>query len=161
MEELNERIKSERIRIGLLQQELADRLKVSKQTVSHWETGQRTPDALTIRELANIFDVTTDYLLCRTANHNEKTNLNNIDSLTPELKKLLENAKDLPSDTVDSVTSMIKNLNKNYKLLNSKIDGKSLNYVLDTNIKPDGLTPEEEVLMHKLISKLEEIRNKD
>jgi Predicted transcriptional regulators len=160
VDKLNERIKSERIRIGILQQDLANMLKVSKQTVSHWETGQRTPDALTISELASVFNVTTDYLLCRTDNPNVISYSNTIDALAPELKVLLENAKGLPKDTVNSINNILNNLNKDYKLLKSIINGKTLNYILDTNIKPNGLTPEEELRMHELINELHEIDKK-
>lgn len=48
---------------GLSQEELADRVGVSRQAVSKWESGQSTPDLEKIIILSDIFGVTTDYIL--------------------------------------------------------------------------------------------------
>lgn len=45
------------------QEELAEKLGVSRQSVSKWESAASIPDINKIIELAKIFDVTTDYLL--------------------------------------------------------------------------------------------------
>ena len=45
------------------QANLAKRLGVSQTAVSQWETNKNYPDINTIKELAEIFSVTTDYLL--------------------------------------------------------------------------------------------------
>ena len=47
----------------MTQEELADRLKVSRQAVSRWETKTAMPDAANILALSRLFGVTTDYLL--------------------------------------------------------------------------------------------------
>ena len=47
----------------LPQEQLADMLNVSRQSVSKWENGQVIPDVEKIVELSKTFDVTTDYLL--------------------------------------------------------------------------------------------------
>ena len=48
---------------GLSQQDLADRLGVSRQAVSRWETGAVQPLADSVKSLAQVFQVSTDYLL--------------------------------------------------------------------------------------------------
>ena len=48
---------------GWSQEELADRMRVSRQSVSKWEAAQTTPDLERILMLSNLFGVTTDYLL--------------------------------------------------------------------------------------------------
>ena len=48
---------------GLSQGELADRIGVSRQAVSRWELGSTMPDAPNLVKLADLFEVTTDYLL--------------------------------------------------------------------------------------------------
>jgi len=48
---------------GLSQEELADKIGVSRQSVSKWESEQSIPDLDKIIILSDIFDVTTDYLL--------------------------------------------------------------------------------------------------
>ena len=48
---------------GLSQQDLADRLGVSRQAISRWETGAVQPLADSVKSLAQVFQVSTDYLL--------------------------------------------------------------------------------------------------
>lgn len=48
---------------ALSQEQLANQLGVSRQTVSKWEIGTATPDTVHIVQLSKLFSVTTDYLL--------------------------------------------------------------------------------------------------
>lgn len=48
---------------GWSQEELAEKMKVSRQAVSKWEAAQTTPDLEKMLQLSNLFGVTTDYLL--------------------------------------------------------------------------------------------------
>ncbi|MCI8646571.1 MAG: helix-turn-helix transcriptional regulator [Firmicutes bacterium] len=48
---------------GLTQEQLAEQLDISRQSVSKWESGQASPELEKIAALSAIFDVTTDYLL--------------------------------------------------------------------------------------------------
>lgn len=48
---------------GLSQEELAEKMNVSRQAVSKWESAQSVPDLNKIIALSEIFGVTTDYLL--------------------------------------------------------------------------------------------------
>lgn len=45
------------------QEELADKIGVSRQAVSKWESEQSTPDLDKIIVMSDLFEVTTDYLL--------------------------------------------------------------------------------------------------
>lgn len=47
----------------LTQEELAEKLNVSRQSVSKWESGQAVPELDKIVAMSAVFDVTTDYLL--------------------------------------------------------------------------------------------------
>ena len=47
----------------LTQEQLAEQLNVSRQSISKWESGQATPELEKIVVMSAIFDVTTDYLL--------------------------------------------------------------------------------------------------
>ncbi len=47
----------------LTQEQLAEKLDVSRQSVSKWESGQAVPELEKIVALSAIFNVTTDYLL--------------------------------------------------------------------------------------------------
>ena len=48
---------------GWTQEELAERMNVSRQAVSKWESGQTVPDLDKILQLSRLFGVSTDYLL--------------------------------------------------------------------------------------------------
>ena len=45
------------------QEELAEKLNVSRQAISRWEMATAQPDAVNVLQLSKIFNVTTDYLL--------------------------------------------------------------------------------------------------
>ena len=60
---LGTRIKELRKEFGLSQVELALRMEVTKQTISNWENENIQPSVDMLVGLANVFNVTTDYLL--------------------------------------------------------------------------------------------------
>ena len=60
---LGERIALARKKAGLSQEQLGDRLGVSRQAVSKWESGQTVPDAITIGRLCLALHVSADYVL--------------------------------------------------------------------------------------------------
>jgi transcriptional regulator with XRE-family HTH domain len=67
---LAERIRQLRTDRGLTQQELADTLGITQQAVGRWEKGLASPDTPTLPRLADLFGVSTDYLLGRTDKKN-------------------------------------------------------------------------------------------
>jgi len=60
---LSEKILALRTEQGLSQGDLAEKLEVSRQSVSKWETGQATPDLDKIIKMADLFGVTVDELV--------------------------------------------------------------------------------------------------
>ena len=56
-------IKEARTNADLTQEQLAEKLNVSRQAVSRWESGSALPDASNIRQLSKVFAVSADYLL--------------------------------------------------------------------------------------------------
>jgi transcriptional regulator with XRE-family HTH domain len=59
----SERLKTERAKRGWSQTELAEKLHVSRQSVSKWETGKNYPSIEVIIELSDLFGITIDELL--------------------------------------------------------------------------------------------------
>jgi transcriptional regulator with XRE-family HTH domain len=55
-----------RLEKNLSQQDLADRLKISKSSVSMYERGEREPDFEMLENIADLFNVDIDFLLGRT-----------------------------------------------------------------------------------------------
>lgn len=60
---LSEKIRALRRKSGLSQDELAERLDVSRQAVSKWELGSAVPTADKLVEIADYFGVSLDYLM--------------------------------------------------------------------------------------------------
>lgn len=60
---LADKIIDERKKNGWSQEELADKLGVSRQSVSKWEGAQSVPDLQRILDMSKLFGVSTDYLL--------------------------------------------------------------------------------------------------
>lgn len=52
-----------RTKNGLSQDELAEKVFVTRQAVSRWETGETTPNVETLKLLSNVFDVSINTLL--------------------------------------------------------------------------------------------------
>lgn len=77
---ISDRIQHLRKARGISQEELADKIGVSRQAVSKWESEQSSPDIEKIILMSNVFEVTTDYLL------------KGIEPVADELKKTKPNA---------------------------------------------------------------------
>ena len=88
------RIKELRKQAGLSQKALAQKLFISQQSVGKWESGlsKPTPDALS--NLANLFDVTTDYLLGISDDPKGSLNVALTDA-DPQISAIAEKAKKL------------------------------------------------------------------
>lgn len=61
--DLTEKLIILRKQSGLTQMDLAEKLEVSRQTISRWEVGTVTPTTGTLRALAELYGVTVDCLL--------------------------------------------------------------------------------------------------
>ncbi len=60
---LGEKLYELRKEKNLSQEEVADRLNVTRQTVSKWETNQSTPDFDKIVPICELFEISTEELL--------------------------------------------------------------------------------------------------
>lgn len=63
MVNFGEKLRELRTSFGMTQAELASRLRVTKSVVSYYELHERTPSPDVLIKLADIFHVSTDYLL--------------------------------------------------------------------------------------------------
>lgn len=61
--ELGNQIKKYRADLGLSQEALAEKIYVSRQTISNWETEKSYPDVNSLIRMSEVFDVTVDALL--------------------------------------------------------------------------------------------------
>ncbi|WP_099203490.1 helix-turn-helix transcriptional regulator [Miniphocaeibacter massiliensis] len=60
---LENQIKSHRKRLSLSQDELGDKLYVTRQTISNWETGKSYPDVNNLILLSSLFEISIDELI--------------------------------------------------------------------------------------------------
>ena len=62
--EFNEKLQELRKSKGLTQEELADRLFVSRAAISKWESGRGYPSIDSLKEISRFFSVTIDEMIC-------------------------------------------------------------------------------------------------
>ena len=67
-------IKEQRIKMGLSQSMLAEKMHVSREAVSKWENGHNLPDASIMLQLAEVLNVTVDDLLVGEKKDNRPVN---------------------------------------------------------------------------------------
>lgn len=65
MKVFSERLKELRQKKGLTQQEIADLLHVNRVTYTNWEKGNREPNFETIIKIADLLEVSLDWLFGR------------------------------------------------------------------------------------------------
>lgn len=61
----NERLKELRLQSSLMQKDIAKLIGVSVRTFQGWETARTEPNIERLIALADLFEVSLDYLLCR------------------------------------------------------------------------------------------------
>lgn len=86
MVDFGENLKKLRQKAGLTQKQLAERLWISKATVSYYEQSLRCPSPEILIKLSNIFHVSTDFLL----GIEDKKQTLDVTDLSEEDIKLLE-----------------------------------------------------------------------
>lgn len=92
-----ENLKAARKKSGMTQQEVADAIGVVQSAYKNYEQGNREPKGDTIVKLANLFRVTTDYLLGRNTEEPEPIEkLADDFRLTALEEKILNNYLNLP-----------------------------------------------------------------
>lgn len=72
MNNLNERLKTLRESSNLSQEDVANKLKISRQSISKWELGDAVPDIGKLMELSKIYNVSLDYLVGRDSSEKVK-----------------------------------------------------------------------------------------
>ena len=76
---LNEKLIACRNSKGMSQEEVAERLNVTSQTVANWEGGKAQPDVNTLIEIAKLFEISLDKL----TNNSNVSSLNNVYKESP------------------------------------------------------------------------------
>lgn len=61
--EIEKRLKDARANAGLTQEQVAEKIMVSRQTISNWENGKSLPDIISIMNLSDLYQISIDELL--------------------------------------------------------------------------------------------------
>ena len=80
--EIEKKLKDARLNAGMTQEQVAEKIMVSRQTVSNWETGKSLPDIISIINMSDLYQISLDELLKGDRKMKEK------------IKKDIENAND-------------------------------------------------------------------
>ena len=80
--EIGKKIADTRKELGITQVELADKMAVTRQTVSRWESGAALPDVEKISQIATILNVSCDYLLKDDVENSVEEKTNNNSTIT-------------------------------------------------------------------------------
>lgn len=114
---LGEKIKKLRKERGWSQENLACKVEVHRKTIAFYELNKSQPSAEMLQKIANIFQVSNDYLL-----EDEPTNLSNLGindkSLIPlflEIDKLDNSSKEIIKTMVESLSLRLKVKDTNKK----------------------------------------------
>ena len=105
---------------GLTQARLAERLGVSQQAVGLWERGNNMPSHELIARLANMFNVSTDYLLDTTSSDEqdgyytdpEVAEIANRLKDDPDMRILFDASSKLSKDDLQFVIDMVNRMKK-------------------------------------------------
>ena len=116
-----EKLRNLRKSRSMLQSDVAKKLNVSTSAVGMWEQGRSQPDAWCIKQLANMFDVTTDYLLDNNSANSNNDNKELLETISTDLsdplnKALYSNASELKNAkdkqiVLNIIESFIKGVN--------------------------------------------------
>ncbi|MDK2920059.1 MAG: hypothetical protein PWQ37_2792 [Candidatus Petromonas sp.] len=123
---LPKRLRELRKEMNLTQEELANKLNLTKANISKYETGRIEPNIETINFLAKFFNVSVDYLLGRTDVRSPHSDAEN--ELTEEEKELLEKIKSDPElsilfhDLKSAPKKKIKQLLKTWEFVQEQFD---------------------------------------
>ena len=61
--EIGKKLKNARVQSGMTQENVAEKINVSRQTISNWENEKSYPDIISVIELSNLYSISLDDLL--------------------------------------------------------------------------------------------------
>lgn len=102
MSNFKEILKEERVKANLKQSELGERVDVTAQAISLYELGNREPKIGTLIALADLFDVSIDYLVGRETQEMKQSNF--------EEEHLMQMFRALSDDNKEKVIAITKTL---------------------------------------------------
>lgn len=97
--EIGKKLKSARLKAELTQESVADKIQVSRQTISNWENARSYPDIVSIVHLSNLYNISVDELL--------KEDRNMLEHLEESTNVVKSNKKLIAAITINIVLLLI------------------------------------------------------
>lgn len=113
-----DRLKQLRKDFGLTQLDLSKKIGIVRSAISNYETNRTMPDPTTLNQLAQLFDVSTDYLLGRVDTYSKNSCIPNNDSFSPKFTN--KDEKDIAKKLEQIISSM--NTDNGLMLYNNDLD---------------------------------------
>lgn len=107
---------------GMTQKELAKVLYVSDGTISNYENGVHYPDVEKLMDIADFFNVTTDYLLGRCKNNLSPDIFSETLIGSKTTGEILENIQSLDEDHKQALKVILRDMECSMMLLQYKTD---------------------------------------
>lgn len=104
-------LKALRIRKGISQQQLADVIGVSQQSINKYENHMIEPDISTLMALADFFNTSVDYLIGHTEIDHIIESIQHYD-LNSDEALLIDGYRELAQEEKESIQLIIRNYNK-------------------------------------------------
>lgn len=104
-----DRITELREEAKLTQEELADKIGITRAALSHYEKNRREPDYETLKKIADYFNVSTDWLLGRSPLRNLFFDNSNIESI--EIRKSRK-AEEISMEKMEEIGKQIANIER-------------------------------------------------
>ncbi|HZG81581.1 MAG TPA: helix-turn-helix transcriptional regulator [Brevibacillus sp.] len=112
---MGHRIKMIREKLGLSQDELANKLGMNRTNVSNYESGRTVPPGNVIKELADILKTNADFLLGRTDDHTAIKNESELSEIDEEIRSLARDIQNLDSGNRGLLKDLIKTMRERGK----------------------------------------------
>lgn len=61
--EISDKLKTARVNAGVTQEQIAETIGVSRQTISNWENGRTLPDVMSLIKISDMYQISLDDLL--------------------------------------------------------------------------------------------------
>ncbi|QEO08484.1 helix-turn-helix transcriptional regulator [Bacillus paralicheniformis] len=109
-----DRLKYLRQKAGFTQKFVAQKIGVKNNTLSSYESGKRQPDYETTKKLADLYDVSIDFLLTGKEHEGSSDDMWK-ELLNPKTQVLFKDLKDAPEEKIDELIQFwefIKNRDK-------------------------------------------------
>lgn len=99
---LGDRLKKLRSTQNLSQQELADKLNISRGTYAHYEINKRQPDYNTLKKISDFFNVSIDYLITGNEHTNSPDEMWR-EFLDPKTQIFFKDLQNAPEEKIDEL----------------------------------------------------------